>query len=553
MMCGNRQGLRLGAGICVLAGVLWLVPGVARGAPMLTEREEAYLLSHGPIRMCVDPDWMPFEKIDADGRHVGMVADYMDLVRQRLEWPIVLVPTGSWTETLNFAGNGTCDIVSALNKTDERSRYLTFTRSYLSAPNVVITRRDAPPIEDLRGLDGRPLGVTHNYATAKRLRDAYPDLEMVEFETMGKGLESVARGDTFAFFGSLFLIVDAMQSAQLSNLKVALNTDFVTSLRIGVRKDRPPLRELLDRILAGVRTDEHIAIQRAWLVTRFETPADRDRMLRVAVVALLVVGGVVLWNRRLAGLNTRLKREVVLRNETEHRLQSVNAELNRSNQELEQFAYAVSHDLQEPLRMVLGYLELLDRRARDSLSGDARDYLNFAVDGGRRASALIRGLLEYSRAGTREAALETLPLSGPIGEALSNLAMAIDERRARIAVPEDLPSVIGDRNQLVRVFQNIIGNALRYARPGVPPEIRIEAAVGDGLCTCSVIDNGRGIEPLNFERIFQIFQRLDEESEGIGMGLAVVKRIVERYGGQVWVESVPGEGSAFRFTLPLAG
>ncbi len=542
-----------GGGWVIALFALLAVPSVST-AHLLSSQDEAYLVRLGPIRMCVDPDWMPFEKIGPDGQHVGMVSDYMELIRRRIDWPIVLVPSRTWTESLELARHRACDIVSALNENAERSDYLLFTRPYLASPQVLVARHDAPPIGGPASLGDRPLGISRNYAVAQQFVQDHPDLVVVEFDSVSEGLRKVARGEIFAFFGALFLVTDTIRQENLNSLRIAANTDYRSDLRIGVRKDEPRLLSILDRALAEIRTDEHIAIQRQWTTSSLDEPPDYTLVWQLGGVALALILGVVLWNRKLAVLNARLQREAALRSRTERRLNSTNSELNRSNRELEQFAYAVSHDLQEPLRMVVSYLELLDRRARDELDPEAREYLHFAVDGGKRMSALILGLLEYSRTSTRAVTMQPLTLADPLGEALSNLAMVIDERAAQIHVTPDLPSVIGDGNQLARVFQNILGNAIKYARPDTPPIVRIDAACENGVCTCAIADNGLGIDPRDFGRIFEIFQRIapPEETDGIGMGLAVVKRIIERHKGRIWVDSTPGEGSVFRFTLPEA-
>jgi signal transduction histidine kinase len=257
----------------------------------------------------------------------------------------------------------------------------------------------------------------------------------------------------------------------------------------------------------------------------------------------------------LRDLNENLERRVAVRtDELEQRTVEVErlaTELRRSNQELEQFAYIASHDLQAPLRSVSGFLDLLARRYQGRLGADADEFIGFAVDGVARMQQLIHDILAFSRVGSRANPPEQLASREPLDRALGNLKTDIEESRAEIKV-EPLPPVTGDRNQLAQLFQNLVGNAIKYRKPGEPPHISISAEEKESEWEFRVRDNGIGIDPRFAERIFQIFQRLHTTGEysGTGIGLAICKKIVERHGGRIWVESEPGQGSTFSFTLP---
>jgi PAS domain S-box-containing protein len=227
-------------------------------------------------------------------------------------------------------------------------------------------------------------------------------------------------------------------------------------------------------------------------------------------------------------------------------------ELERSNAELEQFAYVASHDLRQPLRTVSNYVSLLERRYAAKLDDDAREFIAFARDGARRMDQLIVDLLEYSRIGRKERPMVPVSLDQIVSHAVLNLQAAIEDGGATVSTADGLPMVVGSEIELTRLFQNLVGNALKYRDPLRPPVVMVEAEAGDGEWVFTVRDNGIGIAPEHFDRIFGIFQRLHgkEEYEGTGIGLAVCKKIVERHKGRIWVESTPGQGSAFRFTLP---
>jgi signal transduction histidine kinase len=234
---------------------------------------------------------------------------------------------------------------------------------------------------------------------------------------------------------------------------------------------------------------------------------------------------------------------------TEAGFQELLENLQRSNQDLEQFAYVASHDLQEPLRMIGSYLQLLERRCGDRLDTDGHEFLHFAVYGAQRMQVLIQDLLAYSRIGRNGHSLLPTDFNLVVQQALRHLGQAIQETGAQIHT-EPLPTLAADRTQLLQLFQNLIGNAIKF-RGDQPPRITIEARGEDDEWLFSVRDLGIGIDPRFHDRIFGLFQRLHSRSEipGTGIGLALCKRIVERHGGRIWVESLEGQGADFRFTL----
>jgi PAS domain S-box-containing protein len=249
-------------------------------------------------------------------------------------------------------------------------------------------------------------------------------------------------------------------------------------------------------------------------------------------------------------LVTAAIRDIASRKKAEAQLLQKMDELNRSNEELGQFAYIASHDLQEPLRMVASYTQLLARRYKGRLDDDADEFIAFAVDGASRMQRLIQDLLTYSRVGTKGEALTATSSEEALQQALINLRGAIQESGAQVT-HDPLPLVLADEMQLTQLFQNLIGNGIKYQNPGIP-QIHISVSKNGGQkWIFSVKDNGLGIDPQYFERIFGMFQRLHkrEEFAGTGIGLAICKKIVERHGGAISVESQPGQGSTFRFAL----
>ncbi len=244
--------------------------------------------------------------------------------------------------------------------------------------------------------------------------------------------------------------------------------------------------------------------------------------------------------------------DITERKQAEKERDRLLADLARSNKELEQFAYVASHDLQEPLRMIASYVQLLEKKYKGKLDEKADKYIHFTVDGANRMQKFIEGLLAYSRITRRGAAFVPVDMNAAFDVAVANLAAAIRESRARVT-KEDLPPVSGDETQLTQLFQNLIGNATKFKMPDTSPLVHVSAKKESETYVFSVRDNGIGIDSAHADRIFLIFQRLHTQAEypGTGIGLALCKKIVERHRGRIWVESAPGKGSTFFFTIPV--
>lgn len=301
-------------------------------------------------------------------------------------------------------------------------------------------------------------------------------------------------------------------------------------------------REILSRIMRGERIDhyetERVRKDGALVEVSLSVSPIRDSSGRIVEASAIArdVSERRAFERRLGEAMGELERR--------------SEDLARSNEDLEQFAYAVSHDLSEPLRMVSSYVQLLARRYEGKLDEDADEFIWFAVDGANRMHDLIEGLLQYSRAGRAEYARRPVDLERVLRDTLLGMESAIGESGARIEL-SDLPTVCGDATQLSRVFQNLLDNAIKFTEAG-PPRIEISAQRDGSSWRLAVSDNGIGIEPAHAQRAFVVFQRLNERDRyaGSGIGLALCKRIVERGGGKIWVEPRPGGGSTFYFTVP---
>jgi len=386
----------------------------------------------------------------------------------------------------------------------------------------------------LRDPDGRPvgiLGVTRDITERKRAEETlqkseerYRDL----FENANDLIQSVDSEGNFVYINMKWLETLGYSKEELKKLNL---TDIL-------RKDQiPHCMEIFKKVCSGETFGK--------VETIFITKDGRE---------IIVEGNVNAYFKDGRFVSTRgIFRDITERKQAEDKLEQTVAKLARSNAELEHFAYIASHDLQEPLRMVSSYVQLIERRYKGRLDEDADEFIAFAVDGASRMRALINGLLTYSRVDTRAKPFEPTDSEIIFKQATDNLKVAIEESGA-VITHDPLPTVMADDLQLSQLLQNLIGNGIKFSSER-QPQINVSAEKKENEWLFSIRDNGIGIDPKNQERIFQIFKRLHSRSEyqGTGIGLAVCKKIAERHGGRIWVESGLGKGSTFYFTITNTG
>lgn len=504
----------------------------------LTEEERAYLVEHGPIRYAFTRGLEPFTLIDEQGTVRGINRDFLRVMNATLGVDFIMVEVATYSEALQAVANGSADISAPFAYSPERAATFGFTEPYLHAGSSLWAKEGTELPDDMRGIS---VAVIRGSAIAQTIGTKWPNVTIVAVDSIDSALVAVREGE-----------VDAAVAADAPASYTILHRGYHDIVRVGesfgvgpisfiVAKDNDLLLSIMNKGLAKISREQRTEIFVKWTGLDLNEPLPAEPVISLRDVAL---GAVLLVTLAIAILVpvwiVTLRRAVAARTR----------EIRLLNQDLEQFVYVASHDLKEPLRMVASFVSLLQQKYAGKLDAQAEEYIHFAVDGAHRMQALIDGVLEFSRIGVRKPRLGPVDLAGVLDEVRSNLTVAFSEKQARLEVGE-LPRVLGDRQLILQLMQNLVANALKFHKPGENPVVRVDANRDGDTWIVSVSDNGIGIDDEHQGQLFTLFRRLHtrEEFPGNGIGLAVSRRIVEHHGGRIWVDSKVGEGATFRFTL----
>ena len=528
---------RLAAAAVLLAlAVLVLAPERAGADP-----------SKGPLVVSQDAAWPPFAYLDEDGTPRGILIDlwrkFGEVTGRDVRFKLV-----DWQDSLDQVKDGAADLHGGLFKSPQRKTYLDFsvdlmplsTRLFVSSKLAVDTLADIGTI---------PVGITKGGFEEEFVRTNYPAVTLKTFANNLLLVDAAQSGDVMAFVADHPVGMYYLNKFGIPDAFRVVQTLYAKHLNAAVAKGNETLLRDLNEGLSQITASE-----RERILQKYVLSVDVE-VLPQWLIPALMMGGLVLLLALLAGYSWLLNRQVKARTSE---LEALNAELQakaqdlaRSNEDLEQFAQIVTHDLQTPLGNTISFLELVETQYSDGITGKAEEYVHIARESALRCSALVYNLLEFSRVSSEDLEFTDQDMNDVANEVIGHLRSEIDAARARITV-SSLPRIHVDSAQAFSLLQNLIGNAVKYRAADRTPEIVVSAEKDGEAWRFSVQDNGVGIAESQIENVFHIFKRLhsDRELKGFGIGLSICQRIVERHGGRIWVESTPGNGTTFFFTLP---
>jgi signal transduction histidine kinase len=545
------------------------------GPVLLTEAELAWEKQHPVVYYGLDPQWPPFSWVTDQGEIAGIDADMVNLLAKRTGLNMQLVRTTSWSETLRKATTGEIDFIGGIARTEQRKTVLglRFTEIFCDFPTAIVTRMDTPFLTSMETLESRRVALPRNYATTEEFLKMYPNARVVLTENEEESMLFVSGNEADATMVNIASAGYIVHSKGLSNLKISGFSDLNFHLSVGVRPGGPELLSILQKGLASISLREKERIYAGYI-----TPAIRNeihwktwrrRAMYTAMIGAGLLVAVLLWNlvlaqeiRRRKVVETELvqardRLDVHARKLARHgaETQALNEQLTWANKDLEAFSSSVSHDLKSPLRRIGIFAELIELDAGRHLDEATRRHLTAIQRETQRMGELVEALLKFARVGRAQLQVVPVKLEELVRETIEEFKTETPEREILWDV-HPLPEVVAcDRGLIKQVLANLISNAVKFTRQRTPARIEIGVLPqqpGNAEVVVCVKDNGAGFAKEHAQSLFEGFRRLhrQEEFEGIGLGLANVKRIVQRHGGRVWAEGEKDKGATFYFSIP---
>jgi signal transduction histidine kinase len=539
----------------------------------LSDEEKEHLAAKGRVTMCVDPDWMPYERIDEQGKHVGIAADFMSEFQKRIPVPIELVLTESWKESLEAAKSRQCDILSLLNESPQRREFLNFTDPYLTDSVVLVARNDVFYLDGLEALSGRKLGVVDGYVYEEKIRKQYPEIIIIPVKSVGDALRKVSDGKIYATLDALFIITSNIQELGLSNLKIAGQTGLDNAFRVGVRKDDPILLSVFDKLIKNLDDTTRNAILRSWYTLKFQHGTDWRMVWQVTAIAIIILcllGYITLstrrFNRKLAKSNEDLHKKNQERLRAEESKMKLEEQIRRSQkmESLGMMASGIAHDLNNILTGIVSYPDLLLLQLpKDS---PLREAVETIKDSGQRAADVVSDLLTIAKGVA--IVKQVCNLNRIVQEYLGSAEhMRLEQDQPGVVFENDLDAELLNIScsslHMQKILINLVLNA--YEAIGSQGKVTIKTAnryldeplrgyedVQTGeYVLLTVSDTGPGISRDDLEMIFEpFFTKKVMGRSGTGLGLAVVWNTIYDHDGYINVTSNEN-GTIFELYFPV--
>ncbi|MBF0371027.1 MAG: transporter substrate-binding domain-containing protein [Magnetococcales bacterium] len=515
----------------------------------LTEEQRALLKRMAPLTFCVDPDWMPYERINEQDVHEGMSADFIELLTKRLGVPMVLHATDSWSETLVAARDHRCDLLPLAQETPERQNYLDFTTPLLHAPYVVATRSDRLFIEDIAQHQGKTFSVVRDYGLIDELRQRYPGIHLLEVKNVHEGLQQVIDGQVLGYIGTTAVVGQVRYQYGLCDIKIAGQLPLGYELRVATRNDIPQLGVLMQYAVDSISPTEIQRIQDKWMAVDVQKVADYRLISQVVGGFIVLLLFFTYWNRRL-------HREVEKRAQVEQALREAKSQAEAANLAKSEFLAIMSHEIRTPLNVLLGMSDVLKE---STLTEQQREQLGMVHQSGDHLLNIINDILDLSKIEIGGVTLESAPFQpGPLFSMIGDMMQSRAQEkglRFDFEQPDDLPPwVLGDEGRLRQVLINLLGNAIKFTEQG-RVSLNVAYQSEGSVFEIRIIDTGVGIAPEHLEQVFDKFTQADASISrrygGTGLGLAISRNLVELMGGTIAVESDVGQGSIFHLILTL--
>lgn len=519
-----------------------------------TQAEKDFIAAHPEIRLGVDPEFIPYEFIDTDGEYKGIAADYIDLICQKTGLKMTVAKNLTWSEAYEKAVEKDLDVLPCVSKTREREKYFLFSDAYQTFQRVIFVKEDYDAVKSLEDLSGKTVAVQTNSSHHSYL-SSYSSIRLSLYPTVEEALQAVSDGKETAFVGNLATSGYLIKSNGITNLKyIPIAAEEPQSLYFAVRNDWPELVSIINKALAGIGQEEKIAISNKWI--GLEKHIDYSEIIRIAgiigaVVALIFIVS-FFWI-------LRLRKEIAMRKKTQAELQIAKEEADRANQIKSLFLARMSHEIRTPLNAITGMAYLIKKT---EVTHTQSNYLEKLTQAAKNMLGILNDILDFSKIEAGKISIERISfdLDTVLQNVINIASVKVKEQGIDLLMEKDpdMPNYyFGDPVRIEQILINLVNNAVKFTEKGwVSLSIRT-VSVKDNIQTLefSVKDTGIGMQKEQISRLFVPFDQGDDSISrrfgGTGLGLSIVKNLTDLMGGDINVESVEGEGSAFYVRLPL--
>lgn len=514
----------------------------------LSKKERNWLTKQPTVHLGVDPGWPPVEWIDKQGNYRGMTSDYIKFIADLLGLKFVTPERMAWTEVLEGVKKDKVDILPAVVRTEERSKFLNFTKPYIKFPFVVFTRDNTEFITDIQDLYGKRVGIEEGYSSQEDLKNDHPQLKLVSFTTTKDILYALSVGEIDAYIGNLTVAVYLLKQEGLTNIKVAAPTKYSFELSIGVRKKLGELYTIMEKALSMIDEVQKNEIRQRWLKINYKVGIEYDLVIKISIITATVIVLILLW---LFAVERQKNRISAAKEETDR----VNTKLKELDQLKSMFIASVSHELRTPLNAVISFSSVMMNGLYGELNEKYLDYTTRINKSGQHLLSLITDIIDISKieSGNLDIEKSDFDLDEIVEEAITSLEQLASAKKLLLtnSVPKGI-SLHTDKRRLFQTILNFVSNAVKYSEQG---EVKIFTEVNDDTVTLTVSDTGVGIDEENMEWLFEPFERFEShisiKAGGTGLGLYLTKKIVtDMLKGEIGVTSKLGEGSSFWIRIP---
>ena len=497
---------------------------------LLNDKEKNYLENKKTIKMCVDPDWMPFEKIEK-GKHVGIAADYIKIIEEKIKKPIILVPTKTWSESLELGQKKDCDIFSLIRTTPQREKYLNFTKPYLEIPLVIAADINAPFIDNILQVKDKKIAIVKDYAVGEILRIKYPDINFVDVNNIHEGLELVEKGNVFGFIDTLLTIGYQIQNNYIGQLKISGRFNEIWELGIGVRNDEPILTSIFDKAIDDISANQKQRILNKWISVNYQKEIDHVFLYEVLAGLIVFTFILFLFYRQylLKKLNAQLNEKVKLeiqKNEEKNRILIQQSRMASMGEMLENIA----HQWRQPLSTISVAASGMEVKKEFSTLSDEEFFEG--INHIKKSTVYLSNTIDDFRTFfIKEKETSQMNIKNAIEKALELMGNTFMQQRINLVKNIEEIEILSLENELIQVLMNIFVNAKDALKQTLGDEkyIIIDVFKKEDNLIIQIKDSAKGIDEKIIDKIFEPYFTTKHKFKGTGIGLYMSKLLVEKH------------------------